>query len=277
MEKQLIFLDVDGTLCTSEGTVSERTKEAIQRAHENGHQFFLCTGRSKAELNEEVLSLPISGIIGAGGGYCEVDSKVVFHKVLDKDRLIDLVSFLKDHQVEYYLESNDGLFASTNLKNQLNEMTLRDNPDKGLAALDSITWFTDLLIEDESKIDYDHINKLSFVNQTIPFQEIYDRYSNAFQVIPTTVAAFGKESGEVGVKNIHKQTAIEYVLNYLNEDKAHTMAFGDGHNDVEMFAAVRYGIAMENAGDQLLAVADEVTTSNNSDGIAIALERHNLI
>ncbi|MFC6464058.1 HAD family hydrolase [Marinilactibacillus sp. GCM10026970] len=277
MEKQLIFLDVDGTLCTSEGTVSTRTKEAIQKAHANGHRFFICTGRSKAELTDEVLSLPINGIIGAGGGYCEVDGKVVFHKVLEKEGLLDLVSYLKENKVEYYLESNDGLFASTNLKNLLNEMTLRDNPDKGPEALKAITWFTDLLIEDESQIDYDHINKLSFVNQTIPFQNIFDRFSSDFQVIPSTVPAFGEESGEVGVKNIHKQTAIEYVLHYMNENKAHTMAFGDGHNDVEMFAAVRYGIAMENASEQLLAVADEVTTSNNSDGIAIALERHRLI
>lgn len=277
MDNKIIFLDVDGTLCTDDGNVSERTKATIIKASEKGHQFYLCTGRSKAEITSEVLDLPISGIIGAGGGYIEVNEKVVFHKVLDKEKLMQLIEFLKDNKVEYYLESNEGLYASTNLKNLLNEIILRDNPEKGPAALEGISWFTDLLIEDESRIDYNHINKMSFVNQTIPFQEIYDRYHEDFQVIPTTVSAFGKESGEVGVKNIHKQTAIEYLLHYIDKNQDNTMAFGDGHNDVEMFAAVNIGIAMENASEQLLAVADEVTTSNNTDGIAIALERHNLI
>lgn len=78
---KVIFLDIDGTLCNDAGIVPESAKIAITKSYEKGHRFYLCTGRSKAELSDEVLDLPISGIIGAGGGYCEVDGDVILHQV----------------------------------------------------------------------------------------------------------------------------------------------------------------------------------------------------
>lgn len=63
---KIIFLDIDGTLCNDLGVVPTSAKKAIIQAFVNGHRFYLCTGRSKAEISDEVLNLPISGIIGAG-------------------------------------------------------------------------------------------------------------------------------------------------------------------------------------------------------------------
>ncbi|MCO5533671.1 HAD hydrolase family protein, partial [Enterococcus faecium] len=52
MTKKIIFLDVDGTLCDDAGNVPESARQAITAAHKKGHEFFLCTGRSKAEITE---------------------------------------------------------------------------------------------------------------------------------------------------------------------------------------------------------------------------------
>ncbi len=46
----------------------QKVLKQITAAHKKGHEFFLCTGRSKAEITEDVLALPLSGMIGAGGG-----------------------------------------------------------------------------------------------------------------------------------------------------------------------------------------------------------------
>lgn len=54
---------------------------------------------------------------------------------------------------------------------------------------------------------------------------------------------------------------------------ADTIAFGDMPNDIPMFGWAAYGVAMANAHDELKAVADEVTASNDEDGIAEVLER----
>ncbi|GCF94981.1 hypothetical protein NRIC_28720 [Enterococcus florum] len=277
--KKLIFLDVDGTLCNDAGVIPESAKNAIEAASRKGHQFFLCTGRSKAEITEEVLSLPIRGIIGAGGGYCEVDGKVILHKVFDPEELKQLIAFLEENRIDYYLESNQGLFASKNLKKCLHELTLKGleaDSLEGQVRLGRIQWFLDLLIEDPSRIDYSDVNKVSFINQTIPYDRIHQRYHGAFQMMRSTVPAFGPNSGEIGMKGIHKKSAIQFLLDYLEWDQADTIAFGDGPNDLEMFEAVQIGIAMGNACEALKAAAKEVTLKHDEGGIAASLEEHGL-
>ena len=51
------------------------------------------------------------------------------------------------------------------------------------------------------------------------------------------------------------------------------MAFGDGYNDKSMMETVGFSIAMANAVDEIKAIADYVTTSNDDDGIAVAVEK----
>lgn len=49
------------------------------------------------------------------------------------------------------------------------------------------------------------------------------------------------------------------------------MAVGDGRNDIEMLTWAGRGIAMGQAPDEVLAVADEVTASVLDDGAALVL------
>jgi Cof subfamily protein (haloacid dehalogenase superfamily) len=278
--RKIIFLDIDGTLCNDSGVVPASAENAIKQAHQNGHRFFLCTGRSKAEIPAEVLDLPISGIIGAGGGYCEVEGEVILHQVFDSAELKKLIGFLEEHGVEYYLESNQGLFASANLRSCLVKLTLNglaENSVEGQAKINEIKWFLDFLIEDPSRIDYEDVNKLSFVNHAIPYEIIHKKYNGDFHMLRSTVPAFGADSGEIGIKNINKKTAIEKLLAHIRQGKEDCLAFGDGENDIPMFEAVATGIAMSNASERLKAVADEITYSSDEDGIAYMLEKMGLV
>ena len=56
--------------------------------------------------------------------------------------------------------------------------------------------------------------------------------------------------------------------------KEEMIAFGDGHNDASMVKYAGIGVAMENAVQDLKDVADEVTLSNDEDGIAVCLHKH---
>ena len=56
-----------------------------------------------------------------------------------------------------------------------------------------------------------------------------------------------------------------------------TMAFGDGHNDIDMLKLVNIGVAMGNAKDEVKEAADEVTDDIDHDGIYQALKRHHII
>lgn len=224
--------------------------------------------------------MPISGIIGAGGGYCEVEGEVILHQVFDSAELKKLIGFLEEHGVEYYLESNQGLFASANLRSCLIKLTLNglaENSVEGQEKINEIKWFLELLIEDPVRIDYEDVNKLSFVNHAIPYEIIHKKYNGDFHMLRSTVPAFGADSGEIGIKNINKKTAIEKLLAHIRQGKEDCLAFGDGENDIPMFEAVATGIAMSNASERLKAVADEITYSSDEDGIAYMLEKMGLV
>jgi hydroxymethylpyrimidine pyrophosphatase-like HAD family hydrolase len=55
-------------------------------------------------------------------------------------------------------------------------------------------------------------------------------------------------------------------------DWIQVMAIGDGDNDIEMLSMVGWGVAMANATERTKAVADAVTSSNNEDGVAKAIQ-----
>lgn len=76
---------------------------------------------------------------------------------------------------------------------------------------------------------------------------------------------------------VHKATAIEIILSYLNIDVKDTIAFGDGMNDVEMFKACELGIAMGNAKEALKEIAADITDSHDEGGIYNSFKKHGLI
>lgn len=107
--KNIIFMDVDGTLCGQDGGVPSSARDAIIETRSKGNLVYLCTGRSLPEINEEILSIGFDGIIGAGGGYIENQKEVLFHQVMEKEDVMLAVNYFKKHNIGYYLESNDGL------------------------------------------------------------------------------------------------------------------------------------------------------------------------
>ena len=52
-----------------------------------------------------------------------------------------------------------------------------------------------------------------------------------------------------------------------------TIAIGDDFNDLDMFKVVGYSVAMENASENIKKVVDEITLSNDEDGVAIFLDK----
>lgn len=63
------------------------------------------------------------------------------------------------------------------------------------------------------------------------------------------------------------------MLEILNIKKEEAIAIGDDNNDLSMFEQVGYKVAMENAIDSVKQKADEITLSNDEDGVAIFLDK----
>lgn len=277
--KKIIFLDIDGTLVNDNGVVPESAKTAVQKAWENGHLVFICTGRSRAELYDDILDIGFDGIIGAAGGYIEVEQEVILHETVDPEDVQHLIDYFNQHSIDFYLESNGGLFASKHCKKHIRSIidkVIEANPEVKEEAEKGILPFHDALIEGESLLR-DDINKISFLGSDIPIEKISEEFGAKFNVIPSTVPIFGENSGELSVPGIHKATAIVKLLEHLNMDRKNTFAYGDGMNDLEMIQYVQHGIAMGNAKEALKLAADDITDTPDGNGIFNSFRKYELI
>ncbi|WP_338122024.1 HAD family hydrolase [Deinococcus wulumuqiensis] len=78
---------------------------------------------------------------------------------------------------------------------------------------------------------------------------------------------------EVAAEGLTKAAGLALLCGKLGVAQADTLAFGDAPNDAEMLAWAGRGVAMESAHPEARAAADEVTLSNEEDGVAVVVER----
>ncbi|MEH7096506.1 HAD family hydrolase [Neobacillus vireti] len=278
--QKIIFLDIDGTLLNDNGVIPESAILAVRKARENGHLVFICTGRSKNIIFPEILEVGFDGIIGAAGGYIEIEDNILFHEQIKKENIQYLVEYFDTHEVDFLLESNDGTFCSKNAKKRMLsaiENHLLDNPDFKEHIEKGFMPFYEMLIDGEDLIRED-INKIIFFGSDyLPFERITQEFESRFTIIPNTVSAFSKNGGELSILGINKSTAIMKVMEHFNISKEHTFAYGDSLNDLEMLEFVQHGIAMGNAHEAVKKVADDITDSHDENGIYNSFKKYGLI
>lgn len=275
MNKKVVFLDVDGTLCNDLGLIPASAIEAIHKAKENGHKIYLCTGRCKAELYDFIMEIGFDGVIGSGGGFVESDGKMLYHKKFEEQDLQDILSYFNKYNMNYYIETNHGMFASKNCITQLNNIAksieeMGEDPNGCYQFSDALL----PLMEDTKLVD---VNKICFLDTGHPFVNIKNKFENRFTIMHCTVPMFGDNSGEVILKGVDKAIAMEYLLKHLGVDRQDTIAIGDGMNDAVMLQYAHIGIAMGNAAQGLKDIADDITSTHDEDGIYQSFLKHHLI
>lgn len=274
-------MDIDGTLVADDGWVPASAADACRQARLNGHEIYLCTGRSKPEIYDFIMEIGFDGIIGAGGGFIELHDGMLYHKTVPAIEVRRMVDFFDQHGVDFYLESNGGLFASKNFLPHVERCIYGDidnDPDARRRKKEQPHPFIEGLIYGEEDLYKTDVNKACFLqSDTLSFAQIKAEFENAFDTIQCTVPQFGDDSGELMVPGIHKATAIEALLTHLGLPKERTIAIGDGLNDLEMFDYCEIGIAMGNAKEELKSVADHVTGSVDEDGLHQAFRTFGLI
>ena len=82
---------------------------------------------------------------------------------------------------------------------------------------------------------------------------------------------------DVNPQGQSKQVGIDVFCDYFGIDRANTMAFGDGGNDITMLKHVGIGVAMGNANPEVKEIADYITDDVDSDGIWNALKHFGIL
>ena len=272
---KIIFLDVDGTLVDYDNRIPESAVKAIRLARDKGHKVYVCTGRSRAEMQPEIWDIGIDGMIGGNGSYVEDNGEVVMHQLISKEEAKHIVDWLHSRGLEFYLESNNGLFASENFKEAarpvLREYSLRKGKteeevkdQEAEDALHGLIYGGELYRDD--------LNKVSFILSD--YQDHLDSIEEFPNLEAHTWGGRGETAlfGDLGVKDINKAHAVDVILNHLGADRKDTIAFGDAKIDIPMLDYCQVGVSMGNGGPEILEMADMVTDDVEEDGLYNAFE-----
>lgn len=114
-EKKIIVTDIDGTLVDRRTRLPDSSARAVLEARRAGHLVYACTGRSKAELYPYILDLGFDGLILGNGSYVEHGGEMVRDQSLPKGVVDRALTWLQENGLAFYLESNLGLYASSDL------------------------------------------------------------------------------------------------------------------------------------------------------------------
>lgn len=275
---KIIFIDVDGTLVDYENHLPESAVKAIRQARKNGHKVYICTGRSKAEVYPPLWEIGLDGMIGGNGSYVESEGVVVMHQLITLEQCKHIVDWLHERKLEFYLESNNGLFASEHFEEEGEPVIQEYSKRKGKENAEKITMkeaFPDMIYGGE--LYRDDVNKVSFILRS--YQDHLDSIQEFPDLQPGTWGGKGEIAlfGDLGVKDITKAHAIDQLLNYLGAKCEDTIAFGDAKVDIPMLEYCHIGVAMGSGGDEIKAMADYITDNVDQDGLYNAFVHFGLI
>lgn len=267
MKRKSIFLDVDGTLVSGHATMNPKVVEAINRARQNGHYVFICTGRNKTGIKYELAKADFDGIIASAGSYIEIDNKVI-HSVYFNKLLVDKISKVFDENNIYYnYECTDVTYMS---KKMVELFIGGVNFESGNIELEKMMQeeFKKFSIQDLSLYNNQDIHKICFIaTDKNDVERAKKQLGDDVNMVIHDIFDATTINGELISKVDNKATAIKQVIDYLGIDKKDTIAFGDSMNDYEMINFVECGIAMGNACKELKEAASRVCKSVDEDGI----------
>jgi 5-amino-6-(5-phospho-D-ribitylamino)uracil phosphatase len=263
-EKHLIVLDLDGTLLTDEKKISTKTRDILKKARLEGHEVMIATGRpyraSELYYQQLKLTTPIVNFNGAFVHHPTDDSWGMFHEPMDlkvAKQIIDACDDFKFRNIvaevmdDVYLHYHD---------EKIIDVFMMGNPSISTGDIRSVLSDhpTSMLIHAEEEDVPEIRAHLDDVHA-----ELIDhrRWAAPWHII------------EIVKSGLNKAVGIERVASSLNIPQERIIAFGDEDNDLEMLEYAGTGVAMGNAIDPLKDIANEITLSNEEDGIGRYLQK----
>jgi HAD superfamily hydrolase (TIGR01484 family) len=257
---KLIATDLDGTLLRSDESISDRTREALAAATAAGAAHIVVTGRAAPWTRHILEDLGYQGLAVCAQGAQVYDAGE--HRLLTSvtlDRQLAAVALAK-------IEAEVGpLFLAASRAGLEGEILV--GPGYALHGSLPTTPLTDV-----TDLWAAPLNKIYIQHPTLTSDELAEASRQAAGGF-VTVAMAGEGIVELLPLGLTKATGLSLAARRLGVHRTHAIAFGDMPNDIPMLTWSAHGVAMSNAHASLKAIADEVTSSNEADGIAEVLER----
>lgn len=276
MAIKVIIMDIDGTLVNDKKVITPKTKEVLLKAQEKGALLVLASGRPTSGLRKLAKQLEMDkhhGLFVCFNGSKVIDcqsDEVLFNQAISVEDSKAVLEHLKRFKARPMFDKDEYMYVNDVFDNFI---TLKGKPFNVMQY--EARGNNYILCEKRDLaafVDFE-INKILTYGDPEYLQEHYQEMMEPFKdrlnCMFTSDFYF-----EYTAKGIDKAKALDSVLIPKGYTKDEMIAFGDAQNDKTMIEYVGHGVAMANASDELKAVADEITLSNNDDGIAATLLKH---
>jgi Cof subfamily protein (haloacid dehalogenase superfamily) len=262
----MLCLDIDGTLLNSNHEISTRTKESIKNLYrEKDIRIILVSARMPKGISFLQRELEIEEPIICYSGSLVLDKNynVISNQYINVNQVKTIVKEAKKYDLHISLYKDDTWLIEksdnwaqiesdiTNIKPELVEFRTTLGSKEYENGVNKI-----LLIGDE--------NKVSRVCKILNTKFVEDL--NIYPSKPTYL--------EIMNKDVSKTSAIKQLLEVYKIDKSEVIAIGDNFNDIDMLKFAGIGVAMGNAPNEVKAISDHITLSNNEDGIAEVIYKY---
>ena len=260
-----IATDLDGTLLGSDGVVSARTRTAVLAAADAGMTVVIATGRPPRWIAPIVDQLGDRGLVVCANGAAVYDPSR--HELVRRTELSpETLAAVVDDLADAFPDAIVGLEQGFDF------------------AIDEAIKETPLLLRGSWNLEGLHVGPIrSFLDE--PALKLIVRLPPPAQpgtadAVQSVIGARGLVTHsvdesflEVSHPSVHKAAAVEELLVDSGIAASGVVAFGDMPNDHELIRWAGLGVAVANAHPLLQEAADEITASNDDDGVAMVIER----
>ena len=257
---KLILTDLDGTFLNSQGAYNrDYFLKLWPKLKEKQIAFGVCTGKSSARV--EALFPEISDeiwILADSATRIKYQGKFLYEQLLDNQIALALISRLQA------IHSDQIIIAYTKNAVYIDQNIPKIHKNRVLASYPGAIEINDLqqITDDFIKVTvYDPAARcLETVQQLADFTECAYIVASETQWI------------DIAAKGVHKGSTVAKLQELLKISPKETAAFGDGWNDLELFAQANFRFAMKNAVEELKNQANFIISSNDDDGVLQTIE-----
>ncbi len=244
MKKYAFFLDIDGTLLASDGSVPKENIDAIKYARDKGHFVFINSGRSMAFIPKSVLEIPLDGYIMGIGCYIKYNGEIIFSKSFEAENTAKLFDRFNSQKLGIVLEGETHMFCNK----YCNHFE-----------------FTQITSGAEFLEKYSDKNITKFYMPHILENEVLEELGKDYTVFqhPTYI--------EMAPKGYSKASGMQIILDTLNIPQECSVAIGDSSNDIDMLKYAGISVAMGNGEAHIKEMCEKITTSAQQGGVGKAI------
>ena len=286
---KLVVIDLDGTMLNSYGVVTNETKEVIKKVEKQGVEVVIASGRPIDSIKEIAKEIESKNYFIAGNGAIIYDIKndeIIYEKTLSKEKVLEIIKICEDNSISYNIYTENEILATSlkynvlyyhkeNLKKEESKKTkinLVKNMYEYIQNKEDVK-FLKITICDESKAVFNSIIRKIKEIKDIEVLEISHMSRKTIKQ-GTEEFEISYYYTEISAGDVDKWNAIEFLMEKLKIKREEIITIGDNLNDRKMIENAGLGVAMGQSTPTILELADEVTSSNDEEGISKILQKY---